>query len=92
MISGEVLEELWRRCSPDIKKQVEATAKMRIGKPDDHDVVMVDADAPPINKLEIDDRATTPIRSLFHKSLLRPRNRPAHTSQVELRTRKSWSH
>jgi len=62
---------------------------MRIGKLDDHDVVMVDADAPPINKLEIDDRATTPIRKSLHKSLSHRRNRPAHISQVALRTRKS---
>jgi F-box and leucine-rich repeat protein 7 len=76
MISGEVLEELWRRCSPDIKKQVEATAKMRIGKPDDHDVVMVDADAPPINKLEIVDRATTPIRKSLPQVTFTP-SKPA---------------
>jgi F-box and leucine-rich repeat protein 7 len=76
MISGEVLEELWRRCSPDIKKQVEATAKMRIGKLDDHDVVMVDADAPPINKLEIDDRATTPIRKSLPQVTFTP-SKPA---------------
>jgi F-box/leucine-rich repeat protein 7 len=76
MISGEVLEELWRRCSPDIKKQVEATAKMRIGKTDDHDVLMVDADAPPINKLEIDDRATTPIRKSLPQVTFTP-SKPA---------------
>jgi F-box/leucine-rich repeat protein 7 len=65
MISGEVLEELWRRCSPDIRRQVEDTAKMRIGKSDDEDVMMIDADAhpPSINNLEIDDRVTTPMRN-----------------------------
>lgn len=63
MISGEVLEELWRRCSPDIRRQVEETAKMRIGKADE-DVVMTDADAPAISNLEIGDRNLTPLRSL----------------------------
>lgn len=73
MISGEVLEELWRRCSPDIRKQVEVTAKIRINdhKPDSQDVTMADADAhapdaPPINKLEIKDHRApaTPHRNL----------------------------
>ena len=41
MISGEVLEDLWRRCSPDIRRQVEATAKTRIARPDE-DVTMTD--------------------------------------------------
>ena len=64
MISGEVLEELWRRCSPDIRRQVEATAKTRIAKPDE-DVTMTDvADTPSIKRLEIEDRPSTPSRSL----------------------------
>ncbi|KAK6613077.1 F-box/LRR-repeat protein 7 [Botrytis cinerea] len=55
MIGGEVLEELWRRCSPDIRKQVELTAKTRIGKPEDEDVIMSDADSPTINDLTINN-------------------------------------
>lgn len=55
MISGEVLEELWRRCSPDIRRQVEQTAKTRIGKTDDNDILMTEADAPAISQLEIGD-------------------------------------
>ncbi|RDW82692.1 RNI-like protein [Coleophoma cylindrospora] len=55
MISGEVLEELWRRCSPDIRRQVELTAKTRIAQPGDDDVDMVDVGAPSITNLEIDD-------------------------------------
>lgn len=43
MISGEALEELWKRCPPDIRKQVEDTAKTRIGQKDD-DVEMKDAE------------------------------------------------
>jgi F-box/leucine-rich repeat protein 7 len=76
MISGEILEELWRRCSPDIRRQVEATAKTRIGKPEDEDVEMVDADAPSINKLEIADRDSTPVRSILPQVTLTP-SKPA---------------
>ncbi|KAH8596696.1 hypothetical protein B0O99DRAFT_685691 [Bisporella sp. PMI_857] len=64
MISGQVLEELWRRCSPDIRRQVEATAKTRIAKPDE-DVVMSDVnDTPSIKRLEIQDRASAPLNAL----------------------------
>ncbi|QSZ29397.1 hypothetical protein DSL72_003911 [Monilinia vaccinii-corymbosi] len=56
MISGDVLEELWRKCSPDIRKQVELTAKHRIGKPEDEeDVVMSEADSPAINDLTLNN-------------------------------------
>ncbi|KAI1102496.1 RNI-like protein [Jackrogersella minutella] len=43
MISGQALDELWKRCPPDIRKQVEDTAKTRIGQKDD-DVEMKDAE------------------------------------------------
>ncbi|KAI0839265.1 RNI-like protein [Hypoxylon sp. FL0890] len=43
MISGEALDELWKRCPPDIRKQVEDTARTRI-RPKDDDVEMVDAE------------------------------------------------
>ncbi|TVY62932.1 F-box/LRR-repeat protein, partial [Lachnellula suecica] len=76
MISGEVLEELWRRCSPDIRRQVEATAKMRIGRPENEDTPMTDVDAPSINKLEIDDRSTTPTRSSLPQVTFTP-SKPA---------------
>jgi len=76
MISGDVLEELWRRCPPDIREQVEATAKMRIGKSDDQDVTMTDADAPSINKLEIEDRSSKSTRSGLPKVTFTP-SKPA---------------
>ena len=46
MIGGEALDELWRRCPPDIKSQVIETAKERYRKStdDSRDVVMTDAD------------------------------------------------
>ncbi|KAK6840716.1 hypothetical protein PG995_015926 [Apiospora arundinis] len=51
MIGGNALEELWKRCPPGVRKQVEDTAKTRI-PPADEDVEMVDAQKP--------DRARTP--------------------------------
>ncbi|KAI1082116.1 hypothetical protein F5B20DRAFT_569539 [Whalleya microplaca] len=42
MISGEALDELWKKCPPAIKKQVEDTARTRI-RPGDGDVEMKDA-------------------------------------------------
>ncbi len=76
MISGEVLEELWRRCSPDIRRQVEETARRRIAKQEVEDVNMTDADAPSINNLEIEDRPTTPARNALPKVTFTP-SKPA---------------
>lgn len=44
LISGEILDELWRRCGPELRRQVEDEAKRRLdeAKKDD-DVVMSDA-------------------------------------------------
>lgn len=66
MISGEVLEELWNRCPPDIRRQVEATARQRIGNSENGDAHMTDADssAPSVHKLEIGDEYPVPSRSL----------------------------
>jgi F-box/leucine-rich repeat protein 7 len=46
MISGETLEELWRRCSPDIRRQVEATARQRYKRRNGEveDTVMTDSE------------------------------------------------
>ena len=76
MISKEVLDELWKRCSPDIRRQVEATAKTRIGKPDKEDVTMTDVDAPSINKLEIADSAAIPVRKILPSVTFTP-SKPA---------------
>ncbi|KAG9247642.1 hypothetical protein BJ878DRAFT_152204 [Calycina marina] len=61
MIGGDVLEELWYRCSPDIRRQVETTAKTRIDNTD-NDVTMSDVatDAPSIRRLEIKEGPSTP--------------------------------
>lgn len=43
MIGGEALDELWRRCPPNIRKQVEETARKRYRKPgEDEDLDMAD--------------------------------------------------
>jgi F-box and leucine-rich repeat protein 7 len=59
MISGDVLDELWDRCSPDLRRQVERTARDRMrsaSHANDGDVQMSDADnTPAIGQLELDD-------------------------------------
>ena len=57
MISGDVLNELWQRCSPDLRRQVEDVAKQRLEAAQDSDVPMSNAvDATPaINQLALVD-------------------------------------
>lgn len=43
MITGSVLDELWRRCPPDIKSQVEETARLRLQTQND-DIDMMDVE------------------------------------------------
>lgn len=45
MISGDVLETFWMKCPPDVRKQVEETARQRLrsGQKESEDVVMTDA-------------------------------------------------
>lgn len=67
MIDGDTLEELWRRCAPDIRRQVEITAKLRIPKTEPEDTMMLDTDVSTTNALHIDEEARTPRRgSLPH--------------------------
>jgi F-box/leucine-rich repeat protein 7 len=57
MISGDVLNELWQRCTPDVRSQVEATAKERLQAAKDADTHMAEAshDTPKIDELAIAD-------------------------------------
>ncbi|KAI9828520.1 MAG: hypothetical protein M1819_006576 [Sarea resinae] len=57
MITGDVLNELWERCSPVIRQQVEETAKKRLEGATDRDATMIDSldVTPPINELVIAD-------------------------------------
>ncbi|KAF2766242.1 RNI-like protein [Teratosphaeria nubilosa] len=44
LISGEILDDLWRRCGPDLRRQVEGEAKRRLSAArKDDDVLMTDA-------------------------------------------------
>lgn len=69
MISGDVLNELWKRCSPQIRQQVESTARRRLDGGEDGDVTMADAtdpSTPAISDLEIADRSPrTPERQVL---------------------------
>jgi F-box/leucine-rich repeat protein 7 len=57
MISGDVLNELWERCSPDVRLQVEMVAKERLQAAKDTDIPMSDAfdNTPKIDELAIAD-------------------------------------
>jgi F-box/leucine-rich repeat protein 7 len=59
MISGGVLDELWQKCSPDLRRQVERTARERLQSARasaDGDVTMAEADSTPaIGNLDLDD-------------------------------------
>ena len=49
LINGEVLDELWKKCSPDLRRQVESEAKRRLDAAmKEDDIVMADigADGP----------------------------------------------
>lgn len=61
MIPGDALDELWRRCPPAVKAQMEETAKMRFENKQE-DVEMADADAD-TKKNKSDP--STPVRSTF---------------------------
>ena len=73
LITGEVLSEFWKRCPPDIKAQVERTAKARLSSTSENDVVMTDVvNTPPIDELAIGDRSS------------KTQSKPAPTINVEL--------
>lgn len=53
MISGDTLNQLWEKCTPDVRRQVESVAKERLQSAKDTDVDMMDASSTP----NIDDLA-----------------------------------
>ena len=59
MITGDVLSNFWLKCPPEVRHQVEKTAKQRLKSGvSDGDVVMTDADStPPIAQLAIAERS-----------------------------------
>ncbi len=57
MIGGDVLDELWQMCSPDLRRQVEETARQRLQSARSRDTPMRDAPdgTPAISELAIAD-------------------------------------
>ncbi|KAF2090139.1 RNI-like protein [Saccharata proteae CBS 121410] len=57
VIGGDVLQQFWLKCSPELRAQVEVTAKSRMESSADNDSPMLDAHdgTPPIDELEIAD-------------------------------------
>jgi F-box/leucine-rich repeat protein 7 len=69
IITGEVLDDFWNLCPPNVRQQVEATAKLRLKEGSDNDVIMKDVDAAPdIDELAIGDSWTK-----AHKQQAAPR-------------------
>jgi F-box/leucine-rich repeat protein 7 len=70
MISGDVLNEFWKRCSSDLRRQVEEVAKQRLQAAKDTDTPMSDAlqEAPKIDQLAIAD-ITLPLTPRRKKSV-----------------------
>ncbi|KAF9690520.1 hypothetical protein EKO04_011336 [Ascochyta lentis] len=65
MISGDTLSQLWDKCTPDVRRQVESVAKERLEAAKDNDVHMSDSESTPkIDELAIADtkRPRTPRR------------------------------
>jgi len=61
MISGDTLSQLWDKCTPNVRRQVESVAKERLQSATDNDVDMADASTTPnIDHLAIADLTTTP--------------------------------
>ena len=66
MISGEVLTQFWERCPPNVRQQVEETARKRLESASDNDVIMQDQTegTPSIDELAIRDKIpSTPKKS-----------------------------
>ncbi|KAF2822465.1 RNI-like protein [Ophiobolus disseminans] len=57
MISGDTLNQLWEKCTPDLRRQVESVAKERLQTSSDNDVHMADINGTP----NIDDLAIADI-------------------------------
>ncbi|KAH8196080.1 hypothetical protein TruAng_009766 [Truncatella angustata] len=76
MIGAEALEELWRRCPSDIRKQVEETAKTRIRSADEDADMM---DVVTINKSE----PSTPVKTAPTMTFTTP-SKPSSPSKDDM--------
>lgn len=83
MVGGDALDELWRRCPPEIKSQVEATAKQRYHGADD-DVEMEDVES---RALSDDERSSTPpIQVMVPQVTFTTPSKPASPTKPEAET------
>ncbi|KAI0798731.1 hypothetical protein GGR55DRAFT_693180 [Xylaria sp. FL0064] len=58
VITGEALDDLWKRCPSSLREQVEETARNRIRKDDSEDIEMTD-----VEKVAGDSIPATPLRA-----------------------------
>jgi F-box and leucine-rich repeat protein 7 len=84
IITGEVLDDFWNLCPPNVRQQVEATAKRRLKEASDNDVIMRDVNsAPDIDELAIGDTWTkahkqqAPPRVMFNDAEVSSPHRPS---------------
>jgi F-box and leucine-rich repeat protein 7 len=95
MISGDVLNQLWKKCPADVREQVEQTARDRLDKEEDGDTMM--KDAPVYNKepffddLAIADRPVPktptkppPIRVTFNHQKPESPHKPTRIEDMEI--------
>ncbi|KAI1325724.1 RNI-like protein [Xylariaceae sp. FL0255] len=83
VISGEALEELWKRCPASLREQVEATARNRYKKPDTDDTVMVDREK---HEDSGPNTPTAPAPELTFTTPSKPAS-PAHDEMDQMRPR-----
>ena len=69
IITGEVLDDFWNLCPPNVRQQVEITAKRRLKEASDNDVIMKDVDAAP----DLDELAIGDTWTKAHKQQAPPR-------------------
>lgn len=84
MIGGDALDELWRRCPPAIRSQVEETARKRYQKSEE-DVEMKDSEGQ--NQLEVTEAPLTPTRQVPPEVIFTTPSKPASPIKDEAETR-----
>ncbi|KAL4730775.1 hypothetical protein ACLX1H_002814 [Fusarium chlamydosporum] len=82
MITGEVLDEFWRRCPSDILKQVKETAQSRYHKQSD-DVDMIDADGREKANKSDPPTPTTPTRASLPNLTFTTPSKPGSPSKED---------
>ncbi|KAM0551805.1 hypothetical protein ACHAPJ_008376 [Fusarium lateritium] len=83
MITGDVLDEFWRRCPSDILKQVEETARLRYHKQSD-DVDMLDADVREKATKSDPPTPTTPTRASLPNLTFTTPSKPGSPSKDDI--------